>query len=50
MIDDIGHYLANADVVISATGAPHFILTKERVAPIIDDKNPENILMIDIKN
>lgn len=50
LIDDIGQYLANADVVISATGAPHYILTKERVAPIIDDKNPENILMIDIAN
>lgn len=50
LIDDIGHYLANADVVISATGAPHYILTKERVAPIIEDKNAENILMIDIAN
>lgn len=50
LIDDIGQYLANADVVISATGAPHYILTKERVSPIIDDKNPENILMIDIAN
>jgi glutamyl-tRNA reductase len=50
LIDDIGHYLAHADVVISATGAPHYILTKERVAPIIEDKNAENILMIDIAN
>ncbi len=50
LIDDIGHYLANADVVISATGAPHYILTNERVAPIIEDKNAENILMIDIAN
>lgn len=50
LIDDIGDYLVNADVVISATAAPHFILTKERVEPVICNKNPKNILMIDIAN
>ena len=50
LIDDIGHYLANADVVISATAAPHYILTKDKVEPIICNKNPKSILMIDIAN
>lgn len=48
LIDDLGDYLNNADVVISATAAPHPILTKKKIEPLI--KKDKNILMIDIAN
>lgn len=51
LIDDIKEYLANADVVISATGAPHAILTKERISKVISpDKLNKKMVMIDIAN
>lgn len=49
LIDDLGEYLNDADVVISATAAPHPILTKKKIEPLIKNKD-KNILMIDIAN
>ncbi len=46
--DDLNKYLKTADVVISATGAPHPILTKKRLLEV--DVNYENLFMIDIAN
>ena len=41
----------DADIVICATGAPHFLLTKDQVAKIITQrKNPNNMVIIDISN
>ncbi len=49
LIDDLGDYLNDADVVISATAAPHPVLTKNKIEPLIKNKD-KNILMIDIAN
>ena len=49
LIDDLGEYLNDADVVISATAAPHPVLTKKKIEPLIKNKD-KNILMIDIAN
>ena len=48
LFDELDSYLPNADVVISATGSPHLILTKSRIEKIID--NNSNPIMIDIAN
>ena len=40
--------MATADVVISATSAPHQIITKERLLGI--DMDYENLMMVDIAN
>ena len=47
--DELNNYLPTADVVISATGAPHLVLTKNRIEGIIN-KNSSKPLMIDIAN
>ena len=48
MFNDLEKYLASADVVISATSAPHHIITKERLLSI--DMDYTNLLMVDIAN
>ena len=48
LFDQLEKYLANADVVISATSAPHPIITKERLSNI--DINYDNLFMVDIAN
>lgn len=42
-------YIPESDVVISATSAPHFVLTKETVSRLIENRDNE-ILLIDIGN
>lgn len=48
LFSDLEKYLANADLVISATGAPHPIITKKRLLGI--DMNYEDVMMVDIAN
>jgi glutamyl-tRNA reductase len=48
LFNDLEDYLATADLVISATSAPHAIITKERLMGI--DMDYENIMMVDIAN
>ena len=48
LFNDLEKYLATADVVISATSAPHYIITKERLSNI--DMDYENLFMVDIAN
>ncbi|AMD18158.1 glutamyl-tRNA reductase [Methanobrevibacter sp. YE315] len=48
LFNDLEKYLATADVVISATSAPHAIITKERLLGI--DMDYENLMMVDIAN
>ena len=48
LFNDLEKYLATADVVISATSAPHPIITKERLLGM--DMDYENLLMVDIAN
>ena len=48
LFTDLEEYLATADLVISATSAPHAIITKERLLGI--EMDYENIMMVDIAN
>lgn len=50
LLDELNQCLPNADVIISATGAPHSILNKERIEDFIDSKKTSSIIMIDIAN
>lgn len=50
LIDELSQFLTTADVIISATGAPHSILNKERIENFIDTQNSSSIIMIDIAN
>lgn len=49
LFDELNDCLTDADVVISATGSPHLILTKKRIEKILD-KNSSRPIMIDIAN
>ncbi len=42
--------MSDADVVISATGAPHTILTTEKVKLAINPENLKKMVMVDIAN
>ena len=48
LFKDLEKYLATADLVISATGAPHPIITKQRLLEI--DRNYDELMLIDIAN
>jgi glutamyl-tRNA reductase len=48
LFHDLEEYLATADLVISATSAPHAIITKERLLGI--EMDYDNIMMVDIAN
>jgi glutamyl-tRNA reductase len=50
LLDDLRQCLPEADVIISATGAPHTILNKERIKNLIVRENSQSIIMIDIAN
>ena len=48
LFSDLEEYLATADLVISATSAPHHIITKKRLLGI--DMDYENLMVVDIAN
>ncbi len=48
LFSDLEKHLATADLVISATSAPHAIITKERLLGI--DRDYESLMMVDIAN
>ncbi|WP_296788953.1 glutamyl-tRNA reductase [uncultured Methanobrevibacter sp.] len=48
LFSDLEKYLATADLVISATSAPHPIITKKRILDI--DMDYDNVMMVDIAN
>ncbi|WP_407454726.1 glutamyl-tRNA reductase [Methanobrevibacter sp.] len=48
LFNDLEEYLATADLVISATSAPHYIITKDRLLGI--DMDYENLMVVDIAN
>ena len=48
LFSDLEEYLATADLVISATSAPHAIITKNRLLTI--DRDYQNLMMVDIAN
>ncbi|KZX15512.1 glutamyl-tRNA reductase [Methanobrevibacter cuticularis] len=49
-LDNLSQYLPTADVIISATGAPHIILNKERIENSISTKKIKTSVIIDIAN
>ncbi len=50
-LDDIQTHLKDADVVISGTGAPHYILTREMIENALEVRNKNRkLLLIDIAN
>lgn len=48
--DKLDDAMIDADVVISATGAPHPILTYEKVKEVVPIQNISNMVMVDIAN
>lgn len=48
--DKLDDAMIDADVVISATGAPHPILTYEKVKEVVPEQNISNMVMVDIAN
>ena len=48
LFDELANYIPTADLIISATGAPHYILNKQRLEKANGDY--ENLFMIDIAN
>ena len=48
LFNDLEKYLATADLVISATSAPHAIITKERLLGI--ERDYSSLMMVDIAN
>ena len=48
LFNDLEKYLATADLVISATSAPHAIITKERLFGI--ERDHSSLMMVDIAN
>lgn len=48
--DKLDDAIGNADVVISATGAPHPILTYKKVKEVVPAKNISKMVMVDIAN
>ncbi|MDR0767287.1 MAG: glutamyl-tRNA reductase [Methanosarcinales archaeon] len=50
LFDDITKYLGSADVVISATGAPHYVITKKIVEEALPKRNGKPLFMVDIAN
>ena len=48
--DSLSQAMSDADVVISATGAPHNILTQEKVSEAVPPEHLQTMVMIDIAN
>jgi len=48
--DKIDDYLCEADLVISATAAPHCILTHDQVSHAMQQRNGRSLVIIDIAN
>ncbi len=46
--DQLFDYVDQADIIISSTGAPHFIITKDRAEKIMDGRRNRPIFFVDI--
>lgn len=46
--DQLFEYVDQADIIISSTGAPHFIITKDRAEKIMDGRRNRPIFFVDI--
>ena len=45
---ELGHAIAKADVVLSSTGAPHTVITRELVQTAVRTRRSEHLLFIDV--
>lgn len=50
LFDKFEEKLQNAELVISSTGSPHAIITKERLLKVFDKEVPKKMIFIDIAN
>ncbi|MDO4178081.1 MAG: glutamyl-tRNA reductase [Phascolarctobacterium sp.] len=41
-------HAAKADIIISSTGAPHYVLTKENLGPLLPERKGRPLVLIDI--
>jgi glutamyl-tRNA reductase len=46
--DDLTEYLQQADIVVSSTGAPHIIITKQQMIEVMHKRKNRPIFLIDI--
>lgn len=46
--DEVYDYLEEVDIVISSTGAPHYVLHKEEVAKVVERRKGKKLFLIDI--
>lgn len=42
------NHAADADIIITSTGAPHYVLTAENLGPLIADRTDRPLILIDI--
>ena len=50
LFDDFANYLKIADVVISATGAPHYVITQKTMDAALPKRKGKPLFMVDIAN
>ncbi|MFN8611146.1 MAG: glutamyl-tRNA reductase [Vulcanimicrobiota bacterium] len=46
--EDLDKALAEVDVMIASTGAPHFVVNKSRLAPVMHQRRGRPLLLVDI--
>jgi glutamyl-tRNA reductase len=50
LFNELNNYISKADLIISATGSPHIILTKERLEQHISKEKKYPVILIDLAN
>jgi len=50
LFDEFSNYLKSADVVISATGAPHYVILEKTIREVLPLRNGKPLFMVDIAN
>jgi glutamyl-tRNA reductase len=46
--DDLGACMRQADIIISSTSAPHFVITRDQVAAVLEQRHNEPLFFIDL--
>lgn len=46
--DEVYDYLKEVDIVISSTGAPHYVLHQDEMAPVMEQRTGKKLVLIDI--
>ena len=50
LFDEFSNYLKSADVVISATGAPHYVILEKTIREVLSLRSGKPLFMVDIAN